>query len=165
MSLYRTRPVAPVQVEARRVSGGTAREIAGWCDAIVYTGAMHGHTSPPFTLHTCITLREPDVAAYSGYWVVRHPGGAFEVCDPDEFAGRFEPVMRPAAGLRKMPAAELTDAEYVALLVDNYLRLPDPPPFSLLEFTGMRPDEYAGWIMHGIVPERLMRVAGRSGRR
>lgn len=165
MSLYRTRPVAPVQVEARQVSGGTAREIAGWCDAIVYTGATHGHTSPPFTLHTCITLREPDVAAYSGYWVVRHPGGVFEVCDPDEFAERFEPAIRSAETLRKTRQADMTDYEYVALLVDRYLRLPYPAQFSLLEFTGMLADEYAEWIMHGIVPERLMRVAGRSGRR
>jgi hypothetical protein len=55
----------------------------------------------------------------------------------------------------------MTDAEYIACLEQNYRRLPDPPRFSLLEFTGMTPDEYAEWIMHGTVPERVMRVAGR----
>jgi hypothetical protein len=43
-------------------------------------------------MHTCITLCDPDQAAYAGYWVVKHPNGIFEVCDPGEFADRFEPV-------------------------------------------------------------------------
>lgn len=164
MGLYRTRPAAPAQVEARQVSGGTAREIADWCDATIYTGRQHGHTSPPFTLHTCLTLRTPCWPAYSGHWVVRFPDGTFNAFTPEEFAERFEPVMRSMTALRRLPAGALADAEYVALLVANYYRLPDPPRFSLLEFTGLLADEYAEWIMHGIVPERLMRVAGRSGR-
>ena len=71
------------------------------------------------------------------------------------------PVIRPAEELRRLPAAELTDAEYVARMVHSYYRLPDPSEFGLLEFTGMTADEYAGWIMHGTVPERIMRVEGR----
>lgn len=55
----------------------------------------------------------------------------------------------------------MTDAEYIACMEQNYRRAPASSRFSLLEFTGMAPDEYAGWIMHGTVPERVMRVAGR----
>lgn len=55
----------------------------------------------------------------------------------------------------------MTDAEFIACMEQNYRRLPDPPQFSLLEFTGMGPDGYAEWIMHGTAPERVMRVAGR----
>jgi hypothetical protein len=90
MSAYRTRPVAPVEVDARQVSDETAEKIAEWCDAMVYTGTQHGHTSPPWALHTCITLAEPDRAAYSGHWVVKCPDGTFNVFTPDEFADRFE---------------------------------------------------------------------------
>lgn len=53
------------------------------------------------------------------------------------------------------PGQERTEEELA------YRRVPDPARFTLLEFMGMSADEYAGWIMHGIVPERLMRVAGR----
>ena len=69
--------------------------------------------------------------------------------------------MRSPDVLYRTPPADMTDAEYVAHLEQNYRRLPDPPRFSLLEFTGMGADEYAGWILHGTVPERVMRVAGR----
>ena len=96
MSAYMTRPVAPVEVDARQVSGGTAKDIAEWCGAVVYMGAHHGHTTPPFKLHTCLTLLHPDKAAYSGHWVVRFPDGHFDVLTPAEFADRFEPV-HPAA--------------------------------------------------------------------
>lgn len=70
--------------------------------------------------------------------------------------------MRTAEELYRLPQAELTDEEYVARLVHNYLQLPDPPRFSLLEFTGMLPDEYAAWIMDGTVPARLIRIRARS---
>ena len=69
--------------------------------------------------------------------------------------------MRSPDVLYRTRPADMTDAEYTAHLEQSYRRLPDPPQFSLLEFTGMTPDEYAEWIMHGTVPERVMRVAGR----
>jgi hypothetical protein len=92
MVTYRTRPVEPVEVDARLVTDATAHEIAEWCDAIVYTGDRHGHTTPPWAMHTCITLFAPDQAAFTGYWVVRYPDGTFEVFSPDDFAVKFEKV-------------------------------------------------------------------------
>ena len=71
-------------------------------------------------------------------------------------------VMRSLAALQRLPAAALTDAEYIALLVANYYRLPGSPRFGLLEFTGMLPDEYAGWIMDGTVPARLTRIRSKG---
>lgn len=92
MSRYQTRPVAPEVVDARQVTDTTAADVAQWCDALVYTGSWHGHTTPPFQFHTCITLLDPDKAAYSGDYVVKHADGTFEVCDPAEFTERFEPA-------------------------------------------------------------------------
>lgn len=69
--------------------------------------------------------------------------------------------MRSDEELRRLPLSAMTDEEYIAHLVHNYQRLPDPPRFSLLEFTGMTPDEYAGWIMHGTVPARVIRIRNR----
>lgn len=89
MGNYRMRPVEPAEVDARQVTDATADEIAAWCDAMVYRGIQHGHTTPPFTQHTCITL---DAAAYEGDWVVRYPDGEFYVFSPEEFAAAFEPV-------------------------------------------------------------------------
>ena len=66
--------------------------------------------------------------------------------------------MRTAEELRRVPPSQMTGEEYIAHLVHNYLRLPDPPQFGLLDFTGMCPDEYAEWIMHGTVPARVIRV-------
>jgi hypothetical protein len=92
MSRYQTRPVAPVVVDARQITDATARDVAEWCDATCYTGSQHGHTTPPWTMHTCITLAEPDQGAYAGYWVVRYTDGTFEVFEPGEFTARFEPA-------------------------------------------------------------------------
>jgi hypothetical protein len=89
---FRAVPVVPVEVEARQLTRETAEQIAQWCDAFVYTGDRHGHTSPPWSGHTCITLCEPDVMAQAGDWVVRRSDGTFEVCGPTEFETRFEPV-------------------------------------------------------------------------
>lgn len=79
--------------------------------------------------------------------------------------------------LYRTPPAQMTDAEFLAHLDWSYRRAPgcwdrypgtyrgSRPPFSLLEFTGMTGDEYAAWIMHGTIPERVMRVEGRRGTR
>jgi hypothetical protein len=70
-------------------------------------------------------------------------------------------AIRPFETLRRMRPADMTDAEYIALMEHSYRRVPEPCRWSLLEFTGMAPDEYAEWIMAGTVPERVMRVARR----
>jgi hypothetical protein len=72
--------------------------------------------------------------------------------------------VRSPEELRSLPLAEMTDEEYVAHLVHNYLRQPDPPRFSLLESTGMLADEYAAWIMDGTVPARVIRVRDSGAR-
>jgi hypothetical protein len=72
-------------------------------------------------------------------------------------------VIRPPEVLRKIGTAEMTDAEFIVHMEWNYRRRDHE--FSLLEFMRMSPDEYAEWIMHGTVPERVMRAAGRRPRR
>jgi hypothetical protein len=72
--------------------------------------------------------------------------------------------------LYRVPRAEMSDAEYVAHMEWSYRRAEHSPGvpcrcFSLLDFMGLSADEYAQWIMHGIVPERAMRAAGRRGSR
>lgn len=74
-------------------------------------------------------------------------------------------TMRPVETLWKTRPDEMTDAEFTAVRVACYQRLPDPPRFGLLEFTGMTADEYAEWIMHGTVSERFMRANERRGGR
>ena len=74
--------------------------------------------------------------------------------------------MRPPEVLYRMRPADMTDAEFIASMEWNYRRAEHSPGvpclcFSLLEFMGMSADEYAGWIMHGTIPERVMRVARR----
>jgi hypothetical protein len=69
--------------------------------------------------------------------------------------------MRSFEALRRTRPAAMTDAEYIALMEHSYRRVPEPCRWSLLEFMGMSAEEYAEWIMHGTVPERVMRVARR----
>lgn len=70
-------------------------------------------------------------------------------------------AVRPPEVLYGTRPADMSDAEFIAHMEQNYRRAPASSRFSLLEFMGMSADEYAGWIMHGTVPERVMRVAGR----
>ena len=71
--------------------------------------------------------------------------------------------MRTPDELRQVRPADMTDSEYVAHMEQCYRRAPGR--FTLLDFMGMSADEYAAWIMDGLVPERVMRVAGRRGPR
>jgi hypothetical protein len=68
--------------------------------------------------------------------------------------------------LEELPSGQLTDEEFLVLRGRNYLRmvtaLAAPQP-GLLEFMGMTAGEYAAWLTEGLVPERVMRVAGRRG--
>jgi hypothetical protein len=68
------------------------------------------------------------------------------------------------ARVSRMRPADMADAEYLSNMERCYRRVPDYPA-GLLDFMGMTGDEYAAWIMHGAVPERVMRVAGRRGAR
>lgn len=75
-------------------------------------------------------------------------------------------TMRPMETLRKTRPAEMTDAEFTAVRVNSYYRHTGCTcRFGLLEFTGMRADEYAEWIMYGTVSERFMRANERRGGR
>jgi hypothetical protein len=63
--------------------------------------------------------------------------------------------MRLPEELRRLPRSALTDAEAIAVRVNAYYRhTACSCDIGLLEFTGMRADEYAAWMMHGTVPER-----------
>lgn len=93
---YQTKPVAPEVVDARQFTDEAAAEdLAEWCDAITYTGDRHGHTDPPWQMHTCIT---PEVTgggkghADVGDWIVKHADDTIEVLPPEDFAGEFEPA-------------------------------------------------------------------------
>lgn len=62
--------------------------------------------------------------------------------------------------LRRTPPASLTDEEFMRQMVDNYYR--SDWEGALLEFTGMLPEEFGEWYLHGIIPMRVMRVARRA---
>lgn len=69
--------------------------------------------------------------------------------------------------LRGMRPADMSDDDYLRLMVANYYRHADsgcsgPGCRSLLEFTGMTPEEFGEWYLHRTIPERVMRVAGRA---
>lgn len=71
-------------IEARRFEEEhQALVLAGWCGGTVYRGTAHGHTKPPWHMHTCITPAE--VAAESktyagiGDWIIRYPDGTVEI--------------------------------------------------------------------------------------
>lgn len=66
---------------------------------------------------------------------------------------------RTLAELRAIASPGLSDEEYLRLMVGDYYR--SDWDRGLLEFTGMSPDEFAEWFTSGVVPERVMRVAGR----
>lgn len=79
-------------------------------------------------------------------------------------------AVRTAEELRRVPPPQMTDEEFLANMEHNYRRAEHSPGvpclcFSLLQFTGMTDEEYAAWIMHGAIPERVMRAAGRRGPR
>lgn len=61
--------------------------------------------------------------------------------------------------LRTAYYAGITDEEFLRLMVDNYYR--SGWHGSLLEFTGMSPEEFGEWYLHGTIPPRVMRVAKR----
>jgi hypothetical protein len=72
-------------IEARRFGDEhQAESLADWCEATVYTGTAHGHTSPPWHTHTCITPmtlanREGKGHADIGDWIIRYPDGSVEI--------------------------------------------------------------------------------------
>jgi hypothetical protein len=90
-------------VRARQWAPGTdPEELAGWCDGWTYTGTQHGHTTPPWAVHTCINLATADCSpkgyADPGDWIVivtEDPDGdLYEVLSPAEFEARYETVSR-----------------------------------------------------------------------
>jgi hypothetical protein len=95
MSRYRARPTVPAEVEARQFTDeADAEDLAEWCEGFSYTGRLHGHTHPPWQMHTCITLTEVREAdsrgdALVGDWIVKHADG-FEVLSSEEFTAGYE---------------------------------------------------------------------------
>lgn len=97
--LFRLRPVT-AEFSARQWTPDTdPDELADWCDGYVYTGTQHGHTSPPWRLHTCIspnvTDESPRGHADPGDWIVRvspDPGGwnLYEILSPADFEAKYE---------------------------------------------------------------------------
>lgn len=92
MSKYHTKQV----VEARRFTDeASAEDVAAWCnDAITYTGTSHGHTTPPWQMHTCVTVLGPRAGgkgfADVGDWIVKHANGEHEVLSDEEFTAEYE---------------------------------------------------------------------------
>lgn len=94
----------PGLVQARQFTGTNAEELADWCQGLTYTGTRHGHTRPPWQLHTCVT--PPEVIpggkghADPGDWIVRLAAadadgcGLYEVLSAEEFGERYEPAGR-----------------------------------------------------------------------
>lgn len=63
--------------------------------------------------------------------------------------------------LRGTRPADMSDDDFLRLMVDSYYRY--DTGCSLLEFTGMAPEEFGEWYLHRTIPERVMRVARRRG--
>jgi hypothetical protein len=63
--------------------------------------------------------------------------------------------------LRGTRPEDMSDDDFLRLMVDSYYRYNYPG--SLLEFTGMLPEEFGEWYLHRTIPERVMRVARRRG--
>jgi hypothetical protein len=96
MPLYRAVWNPPL-VEARQWTPDTdPEELADWCGGWTYTGTQHGHTSPPWQMHTCITT-DPDFCGGKGHadpgdWIVRIQPDLFRVVTPEEFTQDYAPA-------------------------------------------------------------------------
>ncbi len=92
---YRARPTVPAEVEGRQFTDeAEAEDLAEWCDGYAYTGTQHGHTSPPWQMHTCLN---PEVIDGSkgyvevGDWIIKHAGvDEVEVLSAEEFTAKYE---------------------------------------------------------------------------
>ncbi len=97
-------PVIITAVEARQWTPDTdPRELAAWCGGLVYIGDRHGHTAPPWAMHTCITVKQHGGGGYRadpGDWIIHFQPGRFEVLGPVDFAALYRKMDDPAAGLR-----------------------------------------------------------------
>jgi hypothetical protein len=92
---FQAKPAAPETVEAWQFSGDEiAEDIAEWCEGTSYWGKSHGHTSPPWSYHTCVTPAETIDGgkghADPGDWIVRLADYLYEVLSPEEFAEKYE---------------------------------------------------------------------------
>lgn len=62
--------------------------------------------------------------------------------------------------LRGTRPEDMNDDDFLRLVVANYYD--SSYQGSLLEFTGMTPEEFGEWYLHRTIPERVMRVARRA---
>lgn len=124
--------------------------------AVAGSGDEHGDYGQPVALRCTVCGKWSPPFGEGG-----DHGDSAMLSDLTGWAGSHECErrMRTNDELRRVRQSEMTDAEYIAHMEWNYRR--SDYPYSLLEFMGMTPDEYAGWIMNGTVPERVMRVARR----
>lgn len=92
MNLVITRwvPVQPDPVDAAQVTADNFAAIAEWSGALVYTGDKHGHTTPPWSFHSCM-IADEGPCAMAGDWIIRLPDG-FLVVPAAEFAGAYAPA-------------------------------------------------------------------------
>ena len=98
--IVRLRPVTGL-FRARQWTPETdPEELARWCDGWTYTGTQHGHTDPPWAMHTCLDLSTSDASpkghADPGDWIVivaEDPDGdTYEVLSPAEFGAKYQPI-------------------------------------------------------------------------